>query len=397
MSSRLASPMIHDLIILGGGCAGLSLGMQLASDPGSLSSVLILEERSRYSHDRTWCYWGFDETHRWPIKPDHSWKKLVVSKGITKSWIESPIIPYHMIKSDSFYARAETMIRDQNIVKLVMSTRVLASSWIDDNVFHIETSSGPHQARFVVDTRPSSERSPKKGHLWQVFLGDEIETGTDCFDPSAVTLMDFIAPSPYPVEFIYLLPLSPRRALIEQTVFSRKPLNPLDLKDRLRTSIRHKLGDITYDTIRTEQGVIPMGIPSRSPIKPSPWVNCSLSSGTARASTGYAFSRIQNWSQHCANTLRKGLAPLPPSLDSGVIRKMDTLLLKIIEAHPTEAPNLFIRLFQKTRTDRLIRFLGDRALPMDILEIMKAMPSGLFLGRMIKDQLASLSSRRDER
>jgi len=142
--------------------------------------------------------------------------------------------------------------------------------------------------------------------------------------------------------------------------------------------------------------VIPMGIPSRSPTKPSPWVNCSLSSGTARASTGYAFSRIQNWSQHCANTLRKGLAPLPPSLDSGVIRKMDTLLLKIIEAHPTEAPNLFIRLFQKTRTDRLIRFLGDRALPMDILEIMKAMPSGLFLGRMIKDQLASLSSRRDQ-
>jgi len=301
-----------------------------------------------------------------------------------------------MIKSESFYARAETMIRDQNIVKLVMSTRILASSWIDDNVFHIQTSSGSHQARFVVDTRPSSERSLKKGHLWQVFLGDEIETGTDCFDPSAVTLMDFIAPSPYLVEFIYLLPLSPRRALIEQTVFSRKPLNPLDLKDRLRASIRHKLGDITYDTIRTEQGVIPMGIPSRSPTKPSPWVNCSLSSGTARASTGYAFSRIQNWSQHCANTLRKGLAPLPPSLDSGVIRKMDTLLLKIIEAHPTEAPNLFIRLFQKTRTDRLIRFLGDRALPMDILEIMKAMPSGLFLGRMIKDQLASLSSRRDQ-
>ena len=55
--------------ILGGGCAGLSLGSALA-ERGVVAT--ILERRKSYVRDRTWCFWNvqphrFDEaiTHRW--------------------------------------------------------------------------------------------------------------------------------------------------------------------------------------------------------------------------------------------------------------------------------------------------------------------------------------------
>ena len=46
-----------DLIILGGGCAGLSLALNLAKQGSVCPNTLILEKREAYSNDRTWGFW----------------------------------------------------------------------------------------------------------------------------------------------------------------------------------------------------------------------------------------------------------------------------------------------------------------------------------------------------
>ena len=63
-----------DVLILGGGCAGLSLATALAEQHSDLR-VQILEARTTYVRDRTWCLWNTEPhpfqhcvTHRW-----HSW------------------------------------------------------------------------------------------------------------------------------------------------------------------------------------------------------------------------------------------------------------------------------------------------------------------------------------
>ncbi|NDG72561.1 MAG: FAD-dependent oxidoreductase, partial [Proteobacteria bacterium] len=60
-----------EMIIIGGGCAGLSLAMRL-SNVLEKKRVLIVEARTEYANDRTWCFWGNDSaqlrhlvTHRW--------------------------------------------------------------------------------------------------------------------------------------------------------------------------------------------------------------------------------------------------------------------------------------------------------------------------------------------
>ena len=61
----------YDLIIIGGGCAGLSLARRLIEDESTLR-VLILEHRDAYSDDRTWCFWE---------NSDHSLKNLEAKPG----------------------------------------------------------------------------------------------------------------------------------------------------------------------------------------------------------------------------------------------------------------------------------------------------------------------------
>jgi lycopene beta-cyclase len=49
--------MPYDLIILGGGCAGLSLARRLSELGEDCPQTVILESRSSYTDDRTWCFW----------------------------------------------------------------------------------------------------------------------------------------------------------------------------------------------------------------------------------------------------------------------------------------------------------------------------------------------------
>ncbi len=50
-----------DLVIIGGGCAGLSLAYQLSQFGENCPKTLIIEERELYTNDRTWCFWDLKE------------------------------------------------------------------------------------------------------------------------------------------------------------------------------------------------------------------------------------------------------------------------------------------------------------------------------------------------
>jgi hypothetical protein len=85
------------------------------------------------------------------------------------------------------------------------------------------------RAGLAFDTRPS--RGMGRHGLTQLFLGQEIETEEAVFDPGAAMLMDFRCPQSGAPHFTYVLPTSPRRALVEDTwrepVFSRRTIAPL--------------------------------------------------------------------------------------------------------------------------------------------------------------------------
>ena len=107
----------YDLIIIGGGCAGLSLARLLIEDESNLR-VLILEHRAAYSDDRTWCFWE---------KSDHSLKTLEAKAWATwqfscadddiYSHKSDSELAYRCIRSGSFYKQSRTASTSQLIFR----------------------------------------------------------------------------------------------------------------------------------------------------------------------------------------------------------------------------------------------------------------------------------------
>ncbi|HBM51941.1 MAG TPA: lycopene cyclase, partial [Deltaproteobacteria bacterium] len=49
---------VWDAIVLGAGCAGLTLVNELIARGEGQLRILLLEERNEYTNDRTWCFWN---------------------------------------------------------------------------------------------------------------------------------------------------------------------------------------------------------------------------------------------------------------------------------------------------------------------------------------------------
>ena len=110
------------------------------------------------------------------------------------------------------------------------------------------------QTRQVFDTRPTPIPD---GILLQHFVGWEIETDVDVFDPSTVTLMDF-APGAQDIHFFYVLPLSTRHALIETTHFSTQVLDEASYEAEITDYLQQRFGLSQWQIKHEEKGVIPM-------------------------------------------------------------------------------------------------------------------------------------------
>ena len=372
----------YDLVILGGGCAGLSLAMRLAELGPRCPRILIVEQRSYYANDRSWCFWDRDETslrrmvkHRWPLMRVRDGNRLVtVNCGDT---------PYQMIAAETFYAEALAVIGRSTRIDLFMDTSVLAAPTKSSEYWHIETSEGLQTGMTVVDTRPRQE--PRRGGavLWQSFSGHEVKCEDPVFDPACLDLMDFSNTDPSGIRFDYVLPLSPHHALIEVTQFAPEPFHQQDLASGLTRATLRRVRGAPFKIVRSESSILPMG---SAPVTASPvatrdpsYVYAGLANGGARPSTGYAFQRIQRWADSCARLIGSGEAPAGHPCDPLILCAMDHIFLSVLRTQPAAAPAVFLTLFERADAARVIRFLSDRGTLVDYLAIIAALPFGPFL------------------
>ena len=371
-----------DLIIIGAGCAGLSLGVQLAKMNGAAPKTLVLESRKFYENDRTWCFWG-EPGAAYSEMASHQWTQLTVQSAKEKVSFECAFAPYQILASQTFYDYAVQSIAKNALLDLRMDSVVLQEPQYQDGWWHLDTSFGSIRARAVVDTRPKSMESLKNTKLWQSFLGYEIESKEAIFDPLTARLMDFYPANSEFVGFNYVLPQSERRALIEFTTFAHRPYFPNELQSKLDQSVAQYLKGRDFKVIRTESGLIPMGLATDNSLvvkvdHPS-YVYAGLTAGGARPATGYAFQRIQEWARKCAGAMKETGLPSAHANDSYLLKKMDDIFLNVIRDHPDLGPELFMDLFAKVESKRLVRFLSDKGHLVDYLAVIKALPAAPFL------------------
>jgi lycopene beta-cyclase len=202
------------------------------------------------------------------------------------------------------------------------------------------------------------------------------------FNSDEATLMDFIEDQTHPVSFMYELPTSRTKALLEYTVFSSTCIAPESLEPLLEKIISERLAGKAFRINRTEKGVIPMGLADQSQTTNQRWLKAGLISGAARPSTGYAFLRIQRWARSCSEKLRSqaeiGLAHKDPIITS----TMDRIFLNVLAMTPHHASSLFFDLFKNTPTPSLIRFLNDEGRYLDHILVILSLPKLPFIRRL---------------
>lgn len=367
-----------DVVILGGGCAGLALARELALRRHGLRT-LVLEPRTGYAEDRTWCFWApRDEVLRFPSRGQ--WACWRISTGNDIRTHEARDWRYHWISSADYYADATSVIDRSHQVELRLGVRAEAV-FIRDGVAEVVTSAGPVTGRWIIDTRPPTRDWLVRAPLAQLFSGVEVETAGDVFEPKIVTLMGDLRASDGAVAFDYILPLSPRRALVEHTVLTTRPHDPALLDGACDAFVSDLCGG-EVKVLRRERGWLPMGLP-RPAQGPGPVVRAGTPGGAIRPSSGYAFRRIQTWAARCADGLVDRDQPLSGPLDPPARSLMDRVFLRAFTSDIAGAPADFRRMARALDGDGFARFMSDQGTGSDWARVVASLPKTRYLGAMV--------------
>lgn len=389
-----------DALIVGGGCAGLSLAVHVveaARRAGrACPRVVVVEPRTTYTRDRTWCGWQMIE-HPFAAAVAHRWRRWAVADDRRRIVRGCAAHPYEHIPADAFYALAQERLAAAPAVTLQLGASVSAIAERGAAV-EVDTSAGLLRAARVFDARPGRAVDGDAGvaevDLLQHFVGWEVEAGRGCFDPDQVEMMDFSASQARGLHFMYLLPFARDRALVEATYISPSPLPPAQYADDIRGYLARRYGLTDFAVRFCEAGQIPM---STRPLRPraSPRVvHIGLRGGLAKASTGYAFHAIQSFSAALAERIvaRPGAPVEPPPPRPAAAVAMDRVFLSYIDRHPGRAPALFVDLFEKLPPALLCRFLTDHGSHLDRLRVMASTPLGQMTAELLRSRARWLRS-----
>ena len=367
-----------DLAILGGGCSGLSLAHALV-DCGYSKTAIIIEPRGAYEHDRTWCFWA-QRRHRLSPIVSKSWSKWHISTPGKLIEHTGHRLSYQQIRSADFYAASVAAIARAPNIELRRNTKAGAVVATRDGV-RIETDAGRISARLVIDTRPRPPESDT-ATLWQIFSGGDLETRHACFDPSQAGLMQNMSSDSAGLKFIYVLPTTPRRALVQTTRFALDKAAPETLDREFERDLAALIdGPVTIQ--RRERGCLPMGQTPQKPDASATVIDAGQAAGALRASSGYGFMRIQSWAHSAVCRIASGRAPISKPPGSLFERKMDSIFLTALARSPEAAAGWFVRLAMQLSGDEFGRFMSETASARLWLRVVSALPKTPFLHALI--------------
>jgi len=371
----------YDIAFAGAGLAGLSLAVRLAALPDP-PRMLLVDPRQDETSDRTWCHWQlrndiFDDaiTHRWP-----RWR---VENDSERATAGTAAFPYVRIPSDRFRRIALEKIEACPRAEILRGVSVTSLEEANDRAV-LQLSDGRRvESSWTFDSRPPRH----EGAPWrQIFRGLELHSPTANLDTDTVTLMDFQSANPEGIRFFYVLPLDPHTALVEDTWLVPSGRTPRFSDDEILAYATKNLAPTHWQICHREEGNLPMGLsPSssstlsagRSPNRIIPW---GTTAGAVRASSGYAFSRVQRASDRMtAAWVRNGRPDRVAVHGSRLLEWMDWVFLRAIGDHPERVPKYFMRLFERVQPEALVRFLESDPRPADILQVMRALPATPFL------------------
>jgi len=356
-----------EVVVVGAGAAGLALAC-LLGEQGGIEVVLVdAPEGPARSPERTWCSWQLGPTE-WEPAVSARWHRVQVHApdGAARTYDLAPL-DYTMIRSRDYERVAGERLARTGVQRV----EVLVEDITGDGVVE----GADLRGRWVFDTRPTPPARPGSVALLQHFTGWTVRTAADRFDADVAGLMDFRPPQPgRGVAFGYVLPTSPREALVEYTEFSREALSDEAYAAALEDWTARVLELGPFEVLAVEQGAIPM-TDAPFPRRLSDRVfRLGAAGGATRPSTGYTFSAAQRQARAVAAAVRDGREPEPPPAYPARHLRMDALLLRALDRGMLDGAAFFARLFERQPTERVLRFLDGSTSLREDLAVMASAP-----------------------
>ena len=368
-------------MIVGAGASGLSLACHLAASGWRDREILLVDDGSRPLAERAWAYWShtdglLDEA------VSASFDRFAVRTQERSRVVELDDYAYHVVRgvdlartSETVLSRAPRLRRMRGRVTaiddglrdavVVVDGQEMRATWVFDSV--------------GLDLGPPPAPAPAPAPMTLTFTGRRIETTVDAFDPAVPTLMDFRTRQAGDLAFVYVLPTSPRTALVELTRFTSDPGRACGPDEAsLDAYVRDILAIGPHSVLGTEHGVIALRT-ARPPRPGRHVVPIGAPAGMVKPSTGYGYGRIQRHSAALTRSLVARGHPFDVPASSLRHRALDAVLLEAIRREPARVVDVFERMFAANDGDRVMAFLDEATSVGQELALIRTLPPRPFL------------------
>ncbi len=365
-----------DYLFAGAGASAILLLMSL-DERGMLhgKNIIIIDPDNKLKNDKTYCFWENSEdliVKRCKHLISHQWEKVSVNSN--KPQLLHPM-KYFYISSFDLYKELQRIIEKYNILRIHQPVLALKKS---EHGVAVITNDDTFLSKTVFDSRPPYYLNLKKNesHLLQSFLGYVIEVENKLSDYNCVDLMDFDVEQNEYTQFVYILPFSENKLLVELTRFGVSQLMQKEAEPILDNYITKRFG--TYKIAAIEIGNIPMSNAAILTDNIPNVISIGGRSGAIKPSTGYAFKNMFKHAENIANSLQN-MHQLKVTNNAGRFKFYDRLLLLILRNDPPSGKNIFETLFKKNDAKNVLNFMDEKTSIFQDIKILSSLPFKPFL------------------
>ena len=350
----------------------------LRKDALKKKRILLIEQHPKNTNDRTWCFWE---------KKNGLFEEIVYRRW-GKAWFHAvdysslkELKPYHykMIRGIDFYNYCFERISGSSQIDIIYDKVIRLQQ--RKNEVEVATEKGSYLGDYAFNSIEFQKPvlKPDQFYMLQHFKGWVIETATPSFNDQEATLMDFRVGQAEGTTFVYVMPFSSTKALVEYTLFTSSLLSDAVYEAELKKYIEEQLNISNYVVLEREFGVIPM-TDYAYPKQEGRIIYLGTAGGKTKPSSGYTFNFIQKHVEAIVNQLANTGNPfITSSIFGKRFNWYDRVLLHVLFHKKVKGSRIFYLLFKNNKIKRLFAFLDNESTIFQEFYLLNTLPQFPFM------------------
>ena len=376
----------YDYIFCGVGASASLLILQLCQNNLLQNAkVLLVDQAKKDKGDKTFCFWSSIEE---PINHDlkglisHRWSKVELLHAVV---VDLNPLCYNYISSIDLYEEVQRNTSNNNFKKLNACIDYVS---LDEKGSFISVNGTKIRGAKIFDSRTPVYKQPKSAetHIFQSFVGWLIETNEENIQSDAFRFMDFSIDQQGFTQFVYVLPFSQTKALVEVTRLGSEIIQVNEAENLLKKYILKNYK--SYKKLNIEHGCIPMSTGEVENDIVEGITTLGARNYKIKPSTGYGFKNMYYHARELTESIKnevntEKLNKTHIATLKGRFAFYDTLLLDILNNQPSQGKRIFTELLKKVGIQKIFKFLDQKTSIKEDISIFIHLPWWPFVSSLL--------------